>query len=171
MPNNKYFNLPVTFNQKEKLKLKEVAENATSNSSDSVLLARANHTGTQAISTVTGLQTALDAKVPATTTVNGHALSANIIVTKSDISLGNVDNTSDTNKPVSTAMQTALNLKQDTITEGAHIVPATDNLSTTVVLVNIDSELNTTNTAYNDLATKFNTLLLRLEAQNLLSDV
>ena len=33
--------------------------------------------------------------------------------TKSDIGLGNVDNTSDANKPVSTATQTALNLKVD----------------------------------------------------------
>ncbi len=32
-------------------------------------------------------------------------------VTKSDVGLGNVDNTSDVNKPVSTAQQTALNLK------------------------------------------------------------
>lgn len=35
-------------------------------------------------------------------------------VTKSEVGLGNVDNTSDVNKPVSTAQQTALNLKQDT---------------------------------------------------------
>lgn len=32
---------------------------------------------------------------------------------KSDVGLGNVDNTSDVNKPISTATQTALNLKQD----------------------------------------------------------
>lgn len=36
--------------------------------------------------------------------------------TKAQIGLGNVDNTSDTNKPVSTAQQTALNLKVDKIT-------------------------------------------------------
>lgn len=34
-------------------------------------------------------------------------------VTKTQVGLGNVDNTSDANKPVSTAMQTALNLKFD----------------------------------------------------------
>ena len=34
-------------------------------------------------------------------------------VTKGDVGLGNVDNTSDVNKPVSTATQTALNLKED----------------------------------------------------------
>ena len=37
----------------------------------------------------------------------------NKALTKSDVGLGNVDNTSDANKPVSTATQTALNLKKD----------------------------------------------------------
>ena len=37
-------------------------------------------------------------------------------ITKSMVGLNNVDNTSDVNKPVSTATQTALNLKQDTLT-------------------------------------------------------
>lgn len=46
----------------ERTKLSGVATSATANSSDATLLARANHTGAQAISTVTGLQTALDAK-------------------------------------------------------------------------------------------------------------
>ena len=39
-----------------------VADGATANSSDATLLARANHTGTQAIDTVSGLQAALDGK-------------------------------------------------------------------------------------------------------------
>lgn len=34
-------------------------------------------------------------------------------IAKADVGLGNVDNTSDTNKPVSSAQQTALNLKAD----------------------------------------------------------
>lgn len=34
-----------------------------------------------------------------------------VVLTKSDVALGNVDNTSDINKPISTATQTALNLK------------------------------------------------------------
>ena len=46
-----------------------------------------------------------------TITVNGHALSGNVAVTAADLSLGNVTNTSDANKPVSTAQQTALDLK------------------------------------------------------------
>lgn len=48
-----------------------------------------------------------------TRTVNGHALSSDVTVTKSDVGLGNVDNTSDANKPVSTAQQTALDLKSN----------------------------------------------------------
>ena len=38
-------------------------------------------------------------------------------VTKEQVGLGNVDNTSDANKPVSVAMQAALNLKQDNLTQ------------------------------------------------------
>jgi hypothetical protein len=40
----------------------------------------------------------LSGLVPKTTTVNGHALSTNVTVTKGDVSLGNVDNTSDATK-------------------------------------------------------------------------
>jgi hypothetical protein len=39
-------------------------------------------------------------------------------ITKNAVGLGNVDNTSDVNKPVSTATQTALNAKENTITAG-----------------------------------------------------
>jgi UDP-2,3-diacylglucosamine pyrophosphatase LpxH len=55
----------------------------------------------------------MNGMVPKTTTVNGHALSSNVTVTKGDVGLGNVDNTSDANKPVSMATQAALDLKVD----------------------------------------------------------
>ena len=42
--------------------------------------------------------------------------SGNVNITKANIGLGNVDNTSDANKPVSTAQQTALNGKVDKVT-------------------------------------------------------
>lgn len=42
-------------------------------------------------------------------------------LTKTMVGLANVDNTSDANKPVSTATQTALNAKQDTLVSGTHI--------------------------------------------------
>lgn len=41
--------------------------------------------------------------------------------TKADIGLSNVDNTSDVNKPISTATQTALNTKQATLVSGTNI--------------------------------------------------
>lgn len=56
-------------------------------------------------------------------TIEGQSIlgSGNIDITKSDVGLGNVDNTSDLNKPISTATQTALNAKQDTLVSGTNI--------------------------------------------------
>lgn len=53
-------------------------------------------------------------------TIEGQSVlgSGNIDLTKSDVGLANVDNTSDLNKPISTATQTALNAKENTITAG-----------------------------------------------------
>ena len=50
----------------EATKLSGIASGATANQTDSYLLSRANHTGTQAISTISGLQTALDGKIDTT---------------------------------------------------------------------------------------------------------
>lgn len=44
-----------------------------------------------------------------------------VTLDKSDVSLGNVDNTSDADKPISTATQTALNAKQATLVSGTNI--------------------------------------------------
>lgn len=46
--------------------------------------------------------------VPITRKVNGHALDKDIWLDKADVGLGNVDNTSDLDKPISTATQEAL---------------------------------------------------------------
>lgn len=51
-----------SFTTAKDTKLTSISTGATANSSDATLLSRANHTGAQPISTVTGLQTALDAK-------------------------------------------------------------------------------------------------------------
>ena len=86
--------------------------------------------------TLTGLSTATNAVVSATDTVLGalgklqKQVSDNLTtltshtgstsnphgVTKTQVGLGNVDNTSDAAKPVSTATQTALNLKANSVT-------------------------------------------------------
>ena len=52
----------------------------------------------------------------AVASVNGYT--GNVTLDKDDVGLGNVDNTSDANKPVSTATQTALDGKENTITAG-----------------------------------------------------
>ena len=119
----------------EKTKLAGVATGATANSSDATLLARANHTGSQAQSTVTNLVTDLSNKQPIDTDLTTIAgltattdniiqsvssawasrtpaqLKTSLTLVKADVGLGNVDNVSDANAPVSTAQQTALDLK------------------------------------------------------------
>ena len=60
------------------------------------------------IAVETLIDTALEGYVPNTTTINGYELTSNIAITKSDVGLGNVDNTADIDKPVSTAQQEAI---------------------------------------------------------------
>lgn len=54
-------------------------------------------------------------------TVNGKKISTNPTISKGDVGLGNVNNTSDANKPISTATQNALNQKQNTLVSGTNI--------------------------------------------------
>ncbi len=56
-------------------------------------------------------------------TINGQPLSSNVTVTPISIGLGNVDNTSDANKPVSSAVLTALNLRVNISDTGAMLSP------------------------------------------------
>ena len=79
------------------------------------------------ISDVTGLQTELNG-LQGQITVNKNTMDLHISntnnphsVTKAQVGLGNVDNTSDLDKPISTATQTALNGKQNTISDLATI--------------------------------------------------
>lgn len=63
---------------------------------------------------------ALSNYVPTTRKVNNKALNQDITLGKGDVGLGNVDNTSDANKPVSTAQATAIaTAKGEAITAGA----------------------------------------------------
>lgn len=68
-------------------------------------------------SDVTNLTTDLAGKVNTATTVNGHALSANVTVSKSDVGLGNVDNTSDATKNSAVATLTNKN-----ISDGSNVI-------------------------------------------------
>ncbi|EGL63586.1 hypothetical protein AGRO_3655 [Agrobacterium sp. ATCC 31749] len=54
---------------------------------------------------------ALADKVPTSRTIAGHALTADVTLVKADVGLGNADNTSDVDKPISTLQQAALDQK------------------------------------------------------------
>lgn len=160
-----------TLNALDKVKLNGITAGATVNSTDAALRDRNTHTGAQAISTVTGLQTALDAKAPSnnptltgTVTVptvatgddsNKAASTAfvkaqnyltagsggmvtsvagrggDVLLTPTDVGLENVNNTSDSAKPVSTLQQNALDLKANkagpTFT-GVVVLPSTTSI-------------------------------------------
>lgn len=109
----------------DKVKLDGIAAGATANATDSALRDRATHTGAQAISTVTGLQAALDAKeatlASGTTAQYYRGDKSWQALNAAAVGLGNVDNTADINKPVSTAQQAALNAKQATLVSGTSI--------------------------------------------------
>lgn len=77
--------------------------------------------------------------VPKTRTINGQALTANITLSKTDVGLGNVDNTSDINKPVSTAQATAIGLKENSTNKVTSIV---GNESNTALFATLVSSLN-----------------------------
>lgn len=85
------------------------------------------------ISDVTGLQTELNG-LQGQITTNKNTMDLHIAdtnnphsVTKAQVGLGNVDNTSDLNKPISTATQTALNGKQETLVSGTNIKTINNN--------------------------------------------
>lgn len=155
----------------DKTKLDGIATAATANASDASLRDRTTHTGSQATSTVTGLDAALATKAPlasptftgtptaptastadnttkiATTAfvkAQGYLTSASaglvtsvatrtgdVVLTKADVGLSNVDNTADTAKPVSTVQQTALDLKANLASPtftGTVVLPSTTSI-------------------------------------------
>ena len=63
----------------------------------------------------------------------------NIVIDKTAVGLWNVDNTSDLNKPVSTATQTALDAKQDELTAGANITITEDQQTWELVIAAVDT--------------------------------
>ena len=95
-------------------KSKDSAGTVTTLSSASALAALASHIADPDahLNYVTLTEANALVAAHANLTNNPHA------VTKAQVSLGNVDNTSDLNKPISTATQTALNLKENAITAG-----------------------------------------------------
>jgi hypothetical protein len=120
----------------EKVKLNNIQPGATVNDTDSNLKNRANHTGTQPASTI--IEDASHRFVTDTEKANWSAGSGSglalgetsvtayrgdrgVIAYDFAVSHANVDNTSDLSKPVSTAVQAQLNLKQATLVSGTNI--------------------------------------------------
>lgn len=113
------------YSSTEKTKLSGVATGATANSADATLLARANHTGVQAQSTVTSLVSDLALKAPLASPTFTGTVSG---VTKAHVGLGSVDNTSNateraavatlTNKTISGASNTVSNISADATVDG-----------------------------------------------------
>src|SRR5215217_79222 len=90
-------------------------QSTSGNAATATALATPRNINGVAFDGTTNITVADSTKVPTTRTVNGHALSADVTVTATDVGLGNASNTSDANKPVSTATQTALDLKADLV--------------------------------------------------------
>ena len=66
-----------------------------------------------------------------------------VVLNKNDVGLSNVDNTSDVNKPISSATQTALNLKADSSALSSHVNDTTNPHSVTATQVGLGNVDNT----------------------------
>ncbi|MGU3399219.1 hypothetical protein ACLBWS_05670 [Brucellaceae bacterium D45D] len=76
--------------------------------------------------------------------VNGKT-GTTITLDKSDVGLGNVDNTSDLNKPVSTAQQSALNLKANSASLGSAAYSQASDFATAAQGAKADSAIQSVN--------------------------
>lgn len=110
---------------------------------------KANLDHTHLISHITGLQTALDAKVPITRTVNGHALNGNINVTRSDLSFVSA---------ASNISDAATNAAVDAATNGPTDAPTNAPTNYGALAAILGGEVNSNNAKQNATATNVNTL-------------
>ena len=124
----------------DKTKLDSIATAATANATDAALRDRATHTGTQAISTVTGLDTALAGKAPLDGTgtsgswpisVTGNAATATKLTTARTINGVSFDGTANITVADSTKLPTAGGTMTGAITFAAGQTWPTFNQSTT----------------------------------------
>ena len=129
----------------------EVTNRSNAISAEAATRSSANNTISTALATETNRATTAEGLlVPKTTTVNGYALSGNVTVSASDVGLGNVSNTSDANKPVSTATATAIGVETArAITAEALLAPLAGSLSNDFAINNLAIAGNITPNADN----------------------
>lgn len=82
-------------------------------------------------------------KVNTTTTINGHRLDSNVTITAADVGLGNVENVSTSNLPISTAMQAALDGKVDKSTTINGVQLNTSSVTLTPAAIGLGNVNNT----------------------------
>lgn len=100
--------------------------------------------GTADLPTVPGLATKEPTIAPGTTGQYWRGDKSWQTLDKNAVGLGNVDNTSDLSKPISTATQTALNLKEDTVNKSTNTSLGTSNTlypSQNAVKVYVDAQV------------------------------
>ena len=85
----------------------------------------------------------VDVSSDETKKIKTETLKTSLAITKSDVGLSNVDNTSDINKPISTATQTALNLKTNESSFQSHISDLSNPHSVTKSQVGLSNADNT----------------------------
>lgn len=107
------------------------------------------------IAEVSGLQTVLDAKLAKASNLSDlpsvATAKTNLALVKNDVGLGNVDNTTDLLKPVSTATQTALNGKQASL---GFTAENSVNKVTTITSSSTDTQYPSAKLAYDQLLLK-----------------
>ena len=77
-------------------------------------------------------------------------IKTDLVLVKADVGLGNVDNTSDINKPVSTAQATAIGLKLNYPATNGLVAHTGGGASTTRLLLGTTSKINVTQNGSND---------------------
>ena len=143
----------------------DIADSAVTSAkiaNDTIVDADINSAAAIAQSKISGLTTDLSAKAPLASPTFTGTVSG---VTKTHVGLGNVDNTSDANKPVSTATQTALDAKLASATAATTYAPlAAPAFTGTATAVNLtisgDLTVNGTTTTVNSNAINVNNQII-----------
>lgn len=110
------------------------------------------------------IQTQLNGKVPTTRTVNGHALSGDVTVSKADVGLGNVDNTSDATKNSAAATLTNKRVTKRVATVTSNATPTLNTDNCDAFTMTLSTTITNFSTNLSGSPTPFQQLLGRITA-------